>query len=357
MVMYGFNISIGTPPQSVPVALSIETAGTMIQSANCTTATCRDGHVGFNSTESKSFERGLIPFENEFGWVNWEGVNASETISFANTTFEKAPFLFADSVNNIWIDWYFDYDGVVGLAPDSMAWETMVQSPLIEKAVVGIKFPSGPMAYGFWGERNDGELTLGGVDPEFEAGPWIDLPLMNGSQAVSWETRLASLAFRNKTHKLHAKLPETAVAEFISTYPLVFLPPGWGRLLLEPFNNQMYGMIFGQPLFKCELRNQMADVIVQIGEEALEHEIVVSPYEYTFRLATAEGMADDVCVFAVMSTAQINLKDRIILGWPFLRRFYTVLDNEAKRIRREFIPLFCIPSLLIFPVTPKADLD
>jgi hypothetical protein len=315
------------------VALSVEDSYLMVQSSECQTGVClQNNHTGFNSSLSSTFQPEYPHFQIHFGMVYWQGFYAKDTVSFAGQTLPKFPILFAETVE--WEDWfhfnwYFDYDAVLGLAPDSVAWKALKESGSIEKSIMGLKFPSGPLDYDTIGERDDGELTLGGIDPEFENATFIDLPLYFPDSAGLWGTKSSYLTYDNKTHLIHEDLLSWSIVAFTSAHLLIILPGKWATRLMSQVYPYMTGTVVGRPAFPCEKRSELANLHINVGEGDRVYNLTLSGYDYTLRYIFEK---EEVCFIAI-SQAQTDV---IGLGWTYLRNFYTVFDKENARIRRKF---------------------
>lgn len=319
----------------------------MLQSATCRTDRCQDfNHTGFNASQSSTFSGTSDPFLKVFGLVRWEGHHANETVRVGDLSFPSVPFLLADYISEIgYFTWYFDYDGVLGLTPNSPAWFAMKESGLLEDNIIGLKFPSGPFDLDNVGNRDDGELTLGGISPDFSSAPFLDLPLAGGDSAPVWATQLHSLTVINKTVAKPYPLPVGAAAAFVSADPFITLPPRIAEGLMMQVWPNYTGIVAGLPMFPCEMRNSLADVKLSLGAGDLVWNITLSPYEYSVRMVRSRTEAEACLMVTWPGEGSI-----IGLGWPFLRRFYSVFDNTRKLIRCKFswsiAPFLAEPCLL-----------
>lgn len=332
-ILIGFNLSIGTPVQSFKVALSIETDFLMLQSAACKTHRCQDmNHTGFNCSQSSTFSGTSDPFVEVFGLVRWEGHHANETVGVGDLWFPSVPFLLADYISEIgYIHWYFDYDGVLGLSPHSPAWLAMKESGLLEENIIALKFPSGPFDLDNIGNRDDGELTLGSISPDFSSAPFIDLPLAGGDSALAWATPVQSLAIVNRTVTQPYPLPIGAVAAFVSADPFITLPSRIAQGLMAQVWPNYTGIIAGLPMFPCEMRELLVDVELSLGAGDLVWNVTLSPYEYSVRMVRSSMGAESCLMVTLPGEGNV-----IGLAWPFLRRFYSVFDDGRKLIRCKF---------------------
>jgi len=330
MILIGFNISIGTPTQSFQVCLSIESDFLMLQSADCKTDPCQEfDHTGFNSSQSSTFSGTSGEFRQEFAALRWEGHRANETVGVGDLRFRSVPFLLAEYISLIgWIHFYADYDGVLGLSPLSPAWIAIQEIGLLEDKIIGLKFPSGPFDAHNIGGRDDGELVLGGISPDFSSAPFIDLPLAGGDFASWWATPVQGLTIINGTVVQPYPIPEGAVAGFVSADPFITLPSPLAQGLMSQVWPNSTGIIAGLPKFPCEMRQSLVNVELSLGSGDLIWNITLSPYDYSVRIVNApEGT--EFCLMV----AYPGPGDIISFGWPLLRRFYSVFDNGRKLIR------------------------
>jgi len=359
MILIGFNLSIGTPSQSFQVCLSVESGFLMLQSADCKTDPCQQyNHTGFNNSQSSTFHGTPYKFYQEFAALSWEGHRANETVGVGGLRFPSVPFLLAEYISPIgWLHFYGDYDGVLGLSPLSPAWIAMQESGLLEENIIGLKFPSGPFDVHNIGNRDDGELVLGGISPDFSSAPFIDLPLADGYFASWWATPVQGLTIVNGTDIQPYPLPKAAVAGFVSANPFITLPSPLVQGLMNQVLPNSTGVVAGFLKFPCEIRQSLANVELSLGEGDLIWNITLSPYDYSVRIWNAPE-DPDFCVLV----AYPGPGDIMSFGWPLLRRFYSVFDNGRKLIRCKLLPIECFTLNQIAhsnekTVTPKPDID
>jgi len=331
----------------------------LLQSADCGTQLCEEhGHIGFNSSRSSTFSGTSDELVKFFGIARWEGHQANESIGIGDLRFPSVPFLLADYIVPLgWLHWYYDYDGVLGLSPQSPAWIAMQESGLLEENIIGLKFPSGPIDAELAGHRDDGELVLGGISPDFSSAPFTDLPLAGGDSALWWATPLQSLSVLNKSIVQPFPLPEGQLAGFVSADPFITLPAPLAEALMGQVWPNATGISAGFPHFPCEMRDSLVDVIVSLGEGDLIWNLTISPYDYSVHVVNRARDIDN-CLMVTYPGEYNN----IVLGWPILRRFYTVFDNGRKLIRckpsQPSSLLLAEPYLLTkMTVTPKPDID
>jgi Eukaryotic aspartyl protease len=335
----GFNVSIGQPPQPVTIALSIESPFVLVQSAGCTSYNCY-GHPGFNASVSSSFQRTENRFRAQFGWLDWKGFYATDDVELSGLTLESLPLLFADYIGNGGIiSWYFGYDGALGLSPDSSLLIALKAAENFEKNVFGIKYPSGHPDLDYQSELNDGELTLGGISPEFEDAQFINFPLANGNKATSWATKVSKITYQNRTHHIEKDLSSDSIAAFTSANPFIAVPWDIAQHLLYQVMENTTGVFFGFPSIDCDLRVNMASLTLHLGEGDMARDITLSPYEYTIKVSRG-SIGAETCVVVTPGSESNTIQ----LGWPFMRKFYSVFDYDEKMIR-------CEPQLQYFSMS------
>jgi hypothetical protein len=317
----------------------------MVQSAACQTDICKTfNHTGFDSQLSKTFKLGVAKFLEVFGITVWKGHQAKDSVEFGGVTLPNLPFLFADTVEaNLWdgMFWYFDHDAILGLSPQSQVWKALTGSGYLEKGLMGIKYPSGPLDSDHVGKRDDGELTLGAIHLDFEDAEFIDFPLAEGDGAAYWATEISSITYTNHKTRVHRDLQPSSIAVFTTTDPVITLPHEWGQLLYEKVVAYMTGRTMELVEFPCEMRADLGTITIGLGNGGVENDILLSPYEYTIHFRSrGDGYEDDTCVLAVVD----GPSDKIGLGWPFLKKHYVVLDGEGKRVRCKILPMVAVHS-------------
>ena len=120
LIAYGLNVSIGTPLQSFRMLLDITWDTLFIESSDCASNLCKSyNHTGFNSSASTSYSKSDDALILDYGEVIFDGYLARDTLSFADLQVDRQPFLDAKDIwPKTFFHWYFDYDGVLGFAPN-----------------------------------------------------------------------------------------------------------------------------------------------------------------------------------------------------------------------------------------------
>jgi hypothetical protein len=344
--MFGFNITLGTPAQEVPIVLCIDCDTLLIQSSACSSDICHDyEHHGFNASLSTSFHRNdSHHFYAGFAGASWRGNYAKEVIGMAGASFADVDLQFADEVNASWPNFYAFFDGVVGLSPKSIVWKSIVSSPAVEKPIVGLRFPK------FYPEptrddvfrpdpRDNGTLTLGGIEAAYENKSFWNVPLANDGSA--WAAHLDSIWMCNDINQCKIFVfPRHAVLSIDTTNPLIILPTYIANHITSIAERYATDHFLGDslPVFPCNVREELPSLEFDVGDAdsgSLSYPVFTA-YDYVVDLPEWLGYGSDMCVLGIVGWGKGHEKDNDVqLGWVGLRHWYTVLDGEYEggRIR------------------------
>lgn len=313
---YG-NISVGNPGQSFRVVFDSGSGELILPSGKCDDPAC-ESHAHFVSENSKSAV--------QIGWaddpkkpvedgddrdtkslvlagtdVSGEYVrdavcvgdmknNQCATADFVTLTEESG-----DAFNDA------GFDGVFGLAPSSSdAVEfNFLQSFKGEKHKSIFSFYLAPTM----GTGHDGEVTFGGYRDDRAAGKftWVKV-----SEEGTWHIPIDDLVVGGKPMGLCGKGGCTAMVDTAAS------------LIMGPGN--LIAQLSGHMNLDDECSTEkMSTIGFKIGGETFD----LAPQDYVER--TKEG-----CHLGFMSIAEA--KPVILLGYPFLRKYYTVFDGEQNRV-------------------------
>lgn len=333
MIAYGLNVTIGNPPQSLTMLLDIEWDTFFVQSSACESALCKSyNHTGFNSSASTSYVKSKNELTVDYNDVLFSGKLARDTLSLAGLNIDKQPFLDA---RDIWprtfFHWYIEYNGVIGFAPRYVTqpwhvvpspWQMIVGNELLDHNVFSIQFPAG--SRDFDKHRTNGELTIGGITPQFSDAEFLQLPLIDKKTATPWATGAQSLIWGDG--KTLREDFDGGIAFFSTALSYILLPGNWTDALLDIIGaNKPFGF-FKQ--FACDKRKKLPNLTFVIGG----HTISLSAYEYSFEIVSSSRNLNACVVgFERSTTGSVGL------GLPFMENFYTVFDQDAKQIKRRLI--------------------
>lgn len=335
LITYGLNVSIRTPPQSFRMLLDITWDTLFIQSSDCASNLCQSyNHTGFNSSASTSYSRSDDTFTLDYGYVSFEGYLARDTFSVAGLQIDRQPFLDAIYIwPRTFFHWYVDYDGVLGFVPNytnnpwhfvPLLWQSIVSKNLLDHNVFSIRFPPG--SRDFDKRRTDGELTIGGISPSFSSAKFIELSLLESNPTYSWHTTLQSLVWGDG--KQLREDFDDGIAFFTTGLPYILLPGNWTAALRDLIGAHTPDGFFYR--FHCDKRDSLPNLTFLLGG----YNISLSAYEYSFELRR-ESMGLKGCDVAFI----MRRDGEVGLGLPFLENFYSVFDQDEKKIKRKLASL------------------
>ncbi|KAF2189340.1 acid protease [Zopfia rhizophila CBS 207.26] len=323
LIAYGLNISIGTPPQSIKVLFDISWPTFFLQSAFCQSNPCTvSPHTGFNSSESSTYIPSTDYLYVVYDGVAFEGNVSLDTLNVAGLGILSQVFLNAVDAHEVgWLDWYFDYDGVLGFAPNHVGfpspWENIVNAGLLDRNLFSISPPTGNR--NFENPRVNGELVLGGLPQDFFEEQSMRLPLVFSPYWwAQWATTLQTLTFGNSSQEFS----ESAVAYFSTSVPSILLPGNWGKIILDVIGPTNHTSFFDS--FPCEKREYLPDLTFGIGGR----DVSLNAFQYAFELTSSDKELHE-CVVAFERNNEGNA---VGLGWSFLENFQAVFDWDERAV-------------------------
>lgn len=310
---YG-TISIGTPPQSFKVVFDTGSGELILPSASCDDAACEAHHrfasenstsvvqIGWADDPRKPMQDGddrdtksLVIAGSD---VSGEYVRDSVCIGSmcATTDFvlltEEAGEAFTDST----------FDGVMGLAPSS-------PDAVEFNYLASLKEAKHPGVFAFYfaktvGTGHDGEVTFGGHNPDraAEGITWV-----NVSEPGSWQVHVEDVAVGGK--RLNLCNTKDGCQALVDTGASLVMGPG----------NLIAQVSAHLGLEDDACAGKMPSIGFVLGGKLMELE--------------AEDYVDiskEGCQVGLMSIAES--RPLILLGYPFLRKYYTVFDSEKHRV-------------------------
>jgi len=198
------------------------------------------------------------------------------------------------------------FDGVLGLqmtSSDSVEFNLLTGLRKAQQNASG----SGTMAFYFaktFGTGNDGEVSFGGYNPNRAASEftWVNLSEeANGA----WQFKLDDLAVGSKNLDL---CPKGGCQAVVDTGSSLIMGPG--NVVAQLSSHLNMGN---------DCKAAMPAIGFVIGGKLME----LDSEDYT-------DITKGGCELGFMGIAEA--KPVILLGYPFLRKYYTVLDSDKKRI-------------------------
>ncbi|KAF2499178.1 acid protease [Lophium mytilinum] len=344
-MQYLTNITIGTPPQPLLALIDISWSDTFAFSATCADGPCQNHH---HYAASASHTHSCDTARSKFIYTGLRAAGhlSKDTLSVAGLDVPNQLFHELDRVKSVPTSfWRRDFDSVLGLAPPLEAWSLLgIESPFAGMVRLGL-LPRNVVSIALGRTEGDvkvaGEIMFGGVNAEmFEAGEMVEIPLSNvtdpqpGSEDPfevgppllngTWRVETRGLSWG----KGEGKSVDLAgfTARLDTAEPFVWLPEAAFKRLEEVIRPER---IPDWPdSVSCERVGELPGLMFDLGG----HEFVLSPFDYTLEMEFGDlGVR---CVVGLLPWAKEDKdeKDFIVLGTPFLRGYYTVLDFDQRSV-------------------------
>jgi len=313
---YG-TISVGTPGQSFKVVFDSGSGELILPSGKCDDPAC-EAHTRFLSENSSSVV--------QIGWTD----EPKKPVEDGDDRDTKSLVLVGTDVSGEYVrdaicvgadpktkqcattdfvtlteesgDAFTDmgFDGVFGLAPSSpdAAEFNFLQNFKGEKKKAIFSFYLAPTM----GTGNDGEVTFGGYREDRAAGKFTWAKV---SEEGTWHIPLDDVMVGGQPLNLCGKGGCTAL---VDTGASLIMGPGNFIAQLTAHMNM-----------EDECKSKMPTIGFKIAGETME----LAPEDYLEH-------TQDGCHVGIMSIAEA--KPVVLLGYPFLRKYYTVFDKEQGRV-------------------------
>jgi hypothetical protein len=252
---------------------------------------------------------------------------AQDTLNIAGLAIPQQHFLNAIIAQpRTFFHWYFDYNGVLGLAPTFAGdnfhvlspWQMMVREGLLDRNMFSLSPPTGNRDIDH--PRTNGELVLGGYPSHFNLEESVTLPLISTSKAHPWATTFQSLRYGDDLSEVF----DSGTAYFSTSLPYIILPGTWAKSVLDVIGTTGHDGFFES--FPCESRESLPNLTIGIGDQSF----VLSAFQYSFELGSSSHDTHD-CVVAF----ERGKEQRLGLGWPFMENFHVVFDQGAEAVMRK----------------------
>lgn len=311
------NISIGNPPQEIPVYLDISSADSWIVPDTLSYKPCPSSpsfHTNLSSTYLASPK--TVDFTND--WIWGRGTMVFDTISYGTLPAPFQPFIVANKrdggaggFNGC------PMAGFVGLAPSSQKksvlnkpshFERMVDMGLLERDLLALRL------------KEPAELSLGRMNPDLYKGEFTEIPLVQNRKGT-WQTTASHLIVENGVlgePGLRYELRNES-ATFTTAWPVIHVPWGVFQGLMTTLGFD--DVVWLVPSVRCEKRDSMPDVTFNLAGQ----NITITAYDYT---EFWDGLPDGPRCASLFVAREPREKhsNEVVLGWSFLRAFYSVFD-------------------------------
>ena len=324
--------ALGNPPQPFRLNIDMTWDTLFVPSVDCD-GTCNEPGqpFSFQSNLSSTFQPGPPGSAMTlYAGVRFEGPIAYDTLRVAGLEIEEQVFINAETARTLgFIDLYFNYDGVLGLAPrwnsslDTTTlpspWLTMVNQSLLDANLFAIDLPHTP--FDLSSSPRVGELSFGGTNPKYNSSTFTSLSLSDYTDRV-WAIEAQSFTWTNRTHPIHTTFSNFTLAGFDTSSWYIGLP----STLADEINAQVQPLCtFVFCYVPCSQRHVMPDFVFGIGGK----EVRVSAMDY------AQEVGQGSCTFNVLDSRAVGgfPVDAIVLGTPVMNAFYSVFDLDRREVR------------------------
>ncbi|KAF7976595.1 hypothetical protein HWV62_6084 [Athelia sp. TMB] len=180
---YVGDVMIGTPPRSFRMLMDSGSSDLWVGSEFCSNnggSNCGN-HTFLGPNSSSSFKLLSKTWSITYGSGHVTGELAQDIVMFGDLTLPSHMFGVAHNESNDFAADDIPLDGILGLGKKELTTQnvatvldSMYQSGLIQQSIVSYKIPR------LADQKNDGEITLGGMDPaKYASGSVVTFPNVN----------------------------------------------------------------------------------------------------------------------------------------------------------------------------------
>ncbi|OCK79150.1 acid protease, partial [Lepidopterella palustris CBS 459.81] len=336
-LQYFTIINVGTPPRPFRSPIDISRSDMFTFSTECEDEACR-GHYQYSPSSSKTHNGDGTPARFMYNGFRGTGHVSQDTLTIAGLQVRDQLFHELDQVTRIpTILWRHDFDSILGLAPPDEAWSllrinnpfaSMVLQSLLPRNVIYI-------ALGATEGRNavPGEINFGGINPEMFEGTIVDIPLSNvtgpdrgnhdpfetGPPLLNgpWRVEARGLSWGGDESDSYNLSGFTARLDTVESF--IWLPSEVFFRLREII--QPDSIPFWLDSVNCSKIMELPDLTFNLGGQYFE----LGPMDYALEMEFG-------------NLGNIDELDFTVLGTPFLRCYYNVLDFDRRSVGCEYHP-------------------
>lgn len=292
-------ITIGTPPQTFNVIYDTGSSNLWVPAKKF------EGHAVYDHSASSTYVKNGTRFDIRYGSGPVSGFVSADTVTFGGVTVKKQLFAEITEVTGLGPA-YDKFDGILGLGFDSIA---VNQIPTLFGRLVATKAIEEPVFSFYLGTDADGELMVGGSDPERYTGSISWVPL---ESKTYWQVALDAFTVDGPGGKVGASGRASAIVDTGTT--LLVLPPKTllrvGKAVGATYDSQ--SGIFVLP--SCSVN--APDIVITLNGK----DFPLTSKDYIFN-------DNGTCFVGAMAG-----DDLIILGDVFIRKYYTIFDWGNSRV-------------------------
>ncbi|KAI9713197.1 MAG: Vacuolar protease A [Bogoriella megaspora] len=337
-IEFTIDITVGTPPQPFTVAIDIDSGDIPFVPSNECKGFCWQKH-NFTSEDSSTYvSTGPNYYSEKSFAVNYDGPVGKDTVRINNVEIMSQTFMQWTSgtcYSILCLEGLFD--GVFGFAPpwnhrnhpDNLL-STILSQELLRDPVVSLRLPRNV--------GDTGEFVLGGSEPPDSLPEPITLPLVNATDDVGspfadlWSVRLTNMTF-NTPKPLFQNMDDNAVAILSTAQPWIILPTEFARNLTEALGAEHNPRSLIPYILPCERRQELPTLTIGLGD----HRVEIDAWDYTMEWVPYwPPDSAPLCIPTFQSTSAFGYPNEyagIVLGSPFLKRFYSSFDPGKREVR------------------------
>lgn len=300
------TIRLGTPPQPLPLLLDSGSNSLWVPSAFCSSTGCR-AHPTYNHKLSSTYRAEEVEFEVEYRSGVIVGEFAYENALLGNVTVTELLFgLVMKELGTAFAA--LPFAGIMGLGFGSedypSLFDHLVNLHLLERNVAGI--------YLSQSSQKPGELLFGDINWSLIASELVYAPL---ASTQFWDIQIEEVRIGGIKTSLCDDLRQVrgkCVAAIDTGTPILAGP--------SSFVSQVQTLLPLSP--SCHGAEELPDVEICVGGQIL----VLEPQDYVI-------YEDGECKLALMPMDVVPPRGPLlVLGSVFLRKYYTVLDRDFRRV-------------------------
>jgi len=332
MQYFGY-VEIGTPPKKFKVVFDTGSFVLWVPDSVCKEYTCKE-HARFKVHESSSgqllgVKDGTVKLSYiKYGTGSMYGVRASDTVQVGTLKVPVAGVLVATKENGkVFAD--SPFDGVLGFSRKDSAKEkakdgTKVHFNFLAAAKASGQIQKSVVSFflGYTPGKGGGAAVLGGVDERLISEPITYHPVVKESMG-NWGVKITKLYIA--THPNKNFCPKAGCLGVADT----------GTSLIEGAHDVAAPLVKDLGvLANCENLKQLPDIKFELEtEDGKQKAYSLTANDYTLELVSELGKKCETAFKVASDRIPLSFpqhKDMplVILGDVFLRRFYSVFDND-----------------------------
>jgi len=313
-IQYSGEIEVGSPGQKIRVIFDTGSSNLWVPSATMLRLEGLDiTHTGFKGYESQTFKLNGTDFNIMYGSGPVAGLLVSDVVTIGKLVlhnFTFAEVIQTSGLGDLYRSSYSSFDGILGLGFGALSVDGV---PTVMQAL-NASGQLKELVFGFYhGTDEEGQLVLGGVDPQHYIGNFSFVPVIS---AAYWQVALGSIKLRANAMEPWATAASNTTSAIVDSGTSLLVGPvaevGSIAALL--------GATFTQNLWVTNCSAGSPGIAFVLGdlEYAIQGEDLVIERE------------GDVCRLGIQGSDVAA--DHWILGDVFMRKYYVQFDWGNRRV-------------------------